>query len=51
VTEDEMTETGVADYGITETGVADDEVTKTRVTEGEMTADDNLSVNNEETNK
>ena len=60
ITDTEVTKTGVADDGMTETGVADDatpdemtetEVKKTGVAEDEMTADDNLSVNNEETNK
>ena len=42
----EMTETDVTETDVTET-----EVTETGVAEDEMTADDNLSVNNEETNK
>jgi hypothetical protein len=46
-----MTETGVTEDEMTETGVTEDEMTETGVTEDEMTADDNLSVNNEETNK
>ena len=50
-TTDEMTETGVTEDEMTETGVTEDETTETGVTEDEMTADDNLSVNNEETNK
>ena len=51
VAEDKMTETVAAEEEMTEAGVAEDGMTETRVTEDEMTADDNLSVNNEETNK
>ena len=36
---------------MTETEVTEDEMTETAVTEDEMAADDNLSVNNKETNK
>ncbi|MDC1051099.1 hypothetical protein OAQ76_00055 [bacterium] len=51
VMETDVTETKVAEGEMTETGVAEGEMTETGVAEGEMTADDNLSVNNEETNK
>jgi len=51
VTEDELTETEVTEDELTETEVTEDELTETGVTEDELTADDNLSVNNEETNK
>ena len=50
-TTDEMTETEVTETEVTETEVMETEVMETGVTENEMTADDNLSVNNEETNK
>ncbi|MDB4599220.1 hypothetical protein OAI25_00750 [Alphaproteobacteria bacterium] len=50
-TTDEMTETEVTETEVTETEVTETEVTETGVTENEMTADDNLSVNDEETNK
>jgi hypothetical protein len=46
-----MMETGVTEDEMMETGVTEDEMMETGVTEDEMTADDNLSVNNEETNK
>ena len=51
VTEDEMTETAVTEDEMTETGAAEDEMTETAVTEEEITADDNLTVNNKETNE
>ena len=36
---------------MTETAITEDEMTETATTEDKMTTDDNLSVNNEETNK
>ncbi|MDC0458311.1 hypothetical protein OAM32_00805 [Alphaproteobacteria bacterium] len=51
VTEDGVTETEVTETEVMETEVMETEVMETGVTENEMTADDNLSVNNEETNK
>ena len=51
VTETDVTETAVTEDEMTETAVTEDEMTETAVTEDEMTADDNLSVNNNETNK
>ena len=47
----EMTETEMTEDEMTETAVTEDEMTETAVTEDEMAADDNLSVNNKETNK
>ena len=47
----EMTETEVTEDEMTETAVTEDEMTETAVTEDKMAADDNLSVNNKETNK
>ena len=51
MTETDVMETEVTKDEMTETAVTEDEMTETAVTEGEMTADDNLSVNYEETNK
>jgi len=51
MTETDVTEIEVTEDEMTETAVTEDEMTETAVTEDEMTADDNLSVNNEETNK
>jgi len=42
---------GTTTSEMTETEVTEDEMTETAVTEDEMSADDNLSVNNKETNK
>jgi hypothetical protein len=46
-----MTETAVTENEMTETATTENEMTETAVTENELKADDNLSVNNEETNK
>ena len=51
VTEDEMTETAITEDEMTETAITEDKMTETAITEDKMTTDDNLSVNNEETNK
>ena len=51
MTETDVTEIEVTEDEMTETAITEDEMTETATTEDKMTTDDNLSVNNEETNK